>query len=76
MSRRVHGVERRWRQFMGFGMAGWSVGQALWSYVADVYGTAVIPNILYMTRVSRNPDSGFMYVLGVSLRSLTTAQAP
>jgi hypothetical protein len=47
-------------------------GQALWSYVADVYGPAVIPNILYMTRVSRNPDSGFMYVLGVSLRSLTT----
>lgn len=46
-------------------------GQALWSYVADVYGPAVIPNILYMTRVSRNPDSGFMYVLGVSLKTLT-----
>ncbi|MCC6839996.1 MAG: PD40 domain-containing protein [Flavobacteriales bacterium] len=45
-------------------------GQALWSYVADVYGTAVIPNILYMTRVSRNPDSGFMYVLGVPLKEL------
>ncbi|MEO8734437.1 MAG: hypothetical protein ABI373_08905, partial [Flavobacteriales bacterium] len=47
-------------------------GQALWSYVADVYGPAVIPNILYMTRVSRNPDSGFLYVLGVSLKELTT----
>jgi hypothetical protein len=46
-------------------------GQALWSYVADVYGPSVIPNILYMTRVSRNPDSGFMYVLGVSLKTLT-----
>lgn len=46
-------------------------GQALWSYVADVYGPAVIPNILYMTRVSRNPDSGFLYVLGVSLKELT-----
>lgn len=45
-------------------------GQALWSYVADVYGPAVIPNILYMTRVSRNPDSGFMYVLGVPLKDL------
>lgn len=45
-------------------------GQALWSYVADVYGPAVIPNILYMTRVSRNPDSGFMYVLGVPLNQL------
>lgn len=46
-------------------------GQALWTYVADVYGPSVIPNILYMTRVSRNPDSGFMYVLGVSLKTLT-----
>jgi hypothetical protein len=46
-------------------------GQALWTYVADVYGPSVIPNILYMTRVSRNPDSGFMYVLGVSLKALT-----
>lgn len=46
-------------------------GQALWNYVADVYGPAVIPNILYMTRVSRNPDSGFLYVLGVSLKQLT-----
>ncbi len=45
-------------------------GQALWSYVADVYGPAVIPNILYMTRVSRNPESGFMYVLGVPLKDL------
>lgn len=46
-------------------------GQAIWTYVADVYGPSVIPNILYMTRVSRNPESGFMYVLGVSLKTLT-----
>ncbi len=45
-------------------------GQALWSYVADVYGPSVIPNVLYMTRVSRNAESGFMYVLGVPLKAL------
>ncbi|MBS1937018.1 MAG: PD40 domain-containing protein [Bacteroidetes bacterium] len=45
-------------------------GQALWNYVADVYGPAVVPNILYMTRVSRNPDSGFLYVLGVPMKTL------
>lgn len=45
-------------------------GQALWSYVADVYGPAVIPNILYMTRVSRNADSGFRYVLGVPMKAI------
>lgn len=46
-------------------------GQALWNYVAEVYGTAVIPNVLYMTRVSRDPDNGFLYVLGVPLSTLT-----
>lgn len=46
-------------------------GHALWSYVADVYGENVIPNILYMTRVSRNIESGFLFVLGVSLSTLT-----
>lgn len=45
-------------------------GQAVWAYVADVYGESVIPNILYMTRVSRNVDSGFRFVLGLSLKSL------
>lgn len=46
-------------------------GHALWKYVADVYGENVIPNILYMTRISRNAESGFLYVLGLSLDSLT-----
>lgn len=46
-------------------------GHAIWKYVADVYGPGVIPNILYMTRVSRNAESGFLFVLGVSLKTLT-----
>ncbi|MBL0043834.1 MAG: PD40 domain-containing protein [Flavobacteriales bacterium] len=46
-------------------------GQALWAYVAETYGVSVIPNILYMTRVSRNPESGFNYVLGMGLKTLT-----
>lgn len=48
-----------------------AMGHAIWKYVADVYGPGVIPNILYMTRVSRNPESGFLYVLGVSLKTLS-----
>ena len=39
--------------------------------MAETYGPSVIPNILYMTRVSRNPESGFNYVLGVGLKQLT-----
>jgi Tol biopolymer transport system component len=47
------------------------MGHAIWKYVADIYGPGVIPNILYMTRVSRNAESGFLFVLGVSLSTLT-----
>lgn len=46
------------------------VGHAIWKYVAEVYGPGVIPNILYMTRVSRNAESGFLFVLGVSFKTL------
>lgn len=48
-----------------------AMGHAIWKYVAEVYGPGVIPNILYMTRVSRNAESGFLYVLGVSLKTLS-----
>jgi len=45
-------------------------GHGIWNYVAQVYGENVIPNILYMTRISRNIESGFLFVLGVSLETL------
>lgn len=46
-------------------------GHALWYYVADTYGEAVIPNLLYMTKVTRNPNNAFMYVLGTSIQNMT-----
>lgn len=46
------------------------VGQSLWYYISETYGSNVIPNILYMARVSRNVESGFMFVLGISLKTL------
>ncbi|MFL5753032.1 MAG: TolB family protein, partial [Bacteroidia bacterium] len=46
-------------------------GHALWSYVADTYGEAVIPNILYMSKVSRNVESAFTFVIGSNVRNLT-----
>ncbi len=46
-------------------------GHSLWNFVAETYGKSVISDILYMTRVSRNVESGFLFVLGVSLKSLT-----
>lgn len=45
-------------------------GYALWEYVAMVYGENILPNILYMSRVSRNVESGFLFVLGKSLETI------
>ena len=45
-------------------------GHALWYYIADTYGEAVIPNLLYMTKVTRSPDNAFLYVLGTSTQNL------
>lgn len=46
-------------------------GHAIWNYVAEVYGPEQIPNVLYMARVSRSIESGFLFVLGVNLIQLT-----
>ena len=45
-------------------------GHALWKYIASTYGKNVISNILYMTRLSREVDDGFLYVIGVSFDDL------
>ncbi|MCF8277841.1 MAG: hypothetical protein K9J17_13995 [Flavobacteriales bacterium] len=45
-------------------------GHSIWKYVVESYGESVISNILYMTRISRNADNGFLFVLGVSLKNL------
>ncbi len=46
------------------------LGHSFWAYISQVYGDKVIANILYMTHLSRNIESGFQYVLGISLRNL------
>ncbi len=46
-------------------------GHAIWNFVALNYGAAVIPNILYLTRVNKSVESGFLYVLGTDIKSLT-----
>lgn len=46
-------------------------GHAIWNYIGEVYGDAVIPNILYLTRISKNVENGFLFVIGISLRNLS-----
>lgn len=46
-------------------------GHSFWKYIAESYGASVIPNILYLTRINKNSNSGFLYVLGFSIKDLS-----
>lgn len=46
------------------------LGHAVWKYIGDIFGPAVIANVLYMTRVSRSPESGFLFATGLSMEQL------
>jgi Tol biopolymer transport system component len=46
-------------------------GHSFWKYIADTYGESVIPNILYLTRINRNSNVGFLSVLGMPLKDLS-----
>ncbi len=45
-------------------------GHSLWNYIAIKYGESEIPNIVYMARLSRNVEKGFLYVLGRPFNTL------
>jgi hypothetical protein len=45
-------------------------GHSFWHYVALKYGETAIPNIVYMARMSRNIEKGFLLVLGVQYQTL------
>lgn len=48
-----------------------NAGHSIWKYIAEKYGEDKIPNILYMTKISKSVESGFLYVLGVSFKTFT-----
>ena len=41
-------------------------GHGLWRYIDEVFGKNMIPNLMYMMKVSKSIESGFIYVLGIS----------
>jgi Tol biopolymer transport system component len=45
-------------------------GHAFWKHIADNYGEAVISNIVYMTKITRNIDNATLFVLGISIKNL------
>lgn len=47
-----------------------AVGHSIWTYIVKKYGKGDIANILYMSKVSRSTESGFLFVLGMSTNTL------
>ncbi|HEX2922359.1 MAG TPA: hypothetical protein VHO50_14445 [Bacteroidales bacterium] len=45
-------------------------GQSFWRFIGKKYGDAIIPNIIYLTKIYNNIKDGFLYVLGQDVNSL------
>lgn len=43
------------------------VGHSIWHYIEEVHGKAAVSNVIYLTRVNRSVDNGFLFVLGTNL---------
>lgn len=64
-------VSGRYRKFNHLtGQDAVYAGHSIWKYIADKYGKETIPNIIYLSRISRNVETGFLYVLNMSFRNL------
>lgn len=48
-------------------------GHAFWYYIGLHFGRGTISNLLYLTRINRSIDAGFLYVLGGGYRRTTDA---
>lgn len=46
-------------------------GHAFWHFIAETYGRNAIPNIIYLTRVNRDFQTGLRYATGKKLKPLT-----
>jgi Tol biopolymer transport system component len=65
MSRRVKNYNKLLESDAAF------AGQSFWKFIVDNYGEATLSNLLYMTRINRSLESGFLYVLGSPLKKLS-----
>lgn len=46
------------------------LGHGVWKFVADIFGRPTVANVLYMSRVSRSVESGFLFAIGMDLKTL------
>ncbi len=48
-------------------------GHSLWYFISSHYGTSTVSNLVYLTRIHRSVDSGFLFVLGSTYERTTRA---
>ncbi|MCP3929386.1 MAG: hypothetical protein GY705_09835 [Bacteroidetes bacterium] len=48
-------------------------GHSLWYFIGENYGTSTVSNLLYLTRINRSLESGFLYVLGSTFERTTAS---
>lgn len=46
-------------------------GHSFWNYIVKQYGEGIVTNILYLTRIHKNLEKGFYYVMGEKIRQLS-----
>jgi len=47
-----------------------AAGESFWRFIGKKYGDALIPNIIYLTKIYKNVDDGLTYVTGQNLKNL------
>jgi hypothetical protein len=45
-------------------------GQSFWRFIGKEYGDALIPNIIYLTKIYKNVKDGFLYVMGQDMKGI------
>jgi len=45
-------------------------GQSFWRFIGKKFGNSLIPNIIYLTKIYKNVNDGFLYVTGENLKEL------
>ena len=48
-------------------------GHSLWYFISSHYGASTVSNLIYLTRIHRSVDSGFLFVLGSTFDRTTQA---
>lgn len=65
-------ISRKYRRFNRLvGEDAKYAGHSFWRYITESYGEGVLPSILYLTKINKNANSGFFYVVGSPLKELS-----